>query len=125
MGAIQSCEKVSILQTSDVNSTDGQNDYRFMECMIRRWGLTPLACIGVVLNILAMWVWTAERGFKTLTLFFKCLAVFDTFYLILYTVKSFALTAESSESPKSGWNIFIVFANMVVFTTTCLSVYQY
>jgi hypothetical protein len=89
-----------------------------MECMVRRWGLTPLGGIGVVLNLLAVWAWTTEREFNPLIFFLKWLAVFDIFFLILYTAKSFALNSKFL-------NIRMAFLNMAVFTTTCASVYEY
>jgi hypothetical protein len=78
MGSLQSCEEVSLSQTED-NSTglQEQYEYRYIECMASRWGLAPFGFIGVVLNLLALWVWTAEREFKPLTFFLKCLAAFD------------------------------------------------
>jgi hypothetical protein len=124
MGAIQSCHEFS-LETIQVNGTEKVEmyDYKYIECVIRLWCLSPIGCIGMVLNLLVLWVWTGrqDQPFRPLIYFLKCLAVFDIFYLILCTGRNFMLNSGSGRYLE----VFILFQNMIVFTTTCIALYQY
>jgi hypothetical protein len=62
MGAIPSCREFST-EIIQVNGTEKVEtyEYKYIECVIRRWYLTPIGCIGVLLNLLVLWVWTARQ----------------------------------------------------------------
>jgi hypothetical protein len=117
----ESCEEAKRDPTD--NST-GRINYLYIDCMISPWGLTPLGCIGVVFNLIALWAWTAERAFKPLTFFIKCLTVFDVFFMIFYTVHSF-INAGRKNINSFMFLLFIPFRWIIVFCTTCIAVYQY
>jgi hypothetical protein len=93
--------------------------------MIRQWGMAPLGCIGIVLNLIALWAWTAEREFKPLTFYIKCLAVSDILYMLFY-MSVYDLNSLGQKSRGHSFvSMFIAFRWMIVFSTTCIAIYQY
>jgi hypothetical protein len=120
MGAIESCEKI---QAGDIkkNITDGVN-YMYVDCMIKMWDMAPLGCIGIVLNLIALWAWSAERDFKPLTFYIKCLAVSDIMYMLFYMLRGLLDTQEKAQTLLG---LFSAFRWMIVFSTTCIAVHQY
>jgi hypothetical protein len=119
MGAFESCEE--IISYTKENITDGVN-YWHVECMIRQWGMTPLGCIGIVLNLIALWAWSAEREFKPLTFYIKCLAVSDILYMLFY-MSVYDLNSLGRKSRGHSFvSLFIAFRWMIVFSTTCIAI---
>jgi hypothetical protein len=53
--------------------------------------VVPLACVGMLGNVVSFWVWLAEKRKSTTTLLFMYLAVVDLLYLVFKSLDAFDL----------------------------------
>ena len=84
------------------------------------YGIAPLSAVGILLNVLVVWVWGAETTFNCLTFFFRALGFFDCIFIITFNAWYLA-------TPEVVALRFLCFGFrfLVVNTTTLISVCRF
>ena len=78
-------------------SSNGPSSIAEVRQLMEQAGLVPLAVVGVVLNLLSLWVWQGDKSYNATTFLFKYLAVSDSlclFTLILFVSRLDAMMRE-------------------------------
>ena len=76
-------EKLEWLYSLDPQSSEQPRAVKNLESFAV-FILAPLAAVGITLNVITLWVWSAEPGFHPTTYLFKVLAMSDILHMIFW-----------------------------------------
>ena len=93
-------EPISTVATPTRTAPNGPETIAAVRAFMEKTGLVPLATVGVVLNVLSLWVWQDDRTYNATTFLFKYLACWDIICLltlVLFVLKLDALLTQVRE----------------------------